>query len=131
MYGIVGVSLLATACRYLCASEIMSYHLAAMGAASWSELAPNVQAMTLNFVRAAGLGFMTSGTSILVLLAFPFRKGEAWANWAIATIAMAHLLVLIWIMLSVQAATPGRPPVLAVVPLIILAACACILSLRK
>lgn len=131
MYGIIGLSLLGTGIRYFFSSEIMSYHLAAMGVSSWSELAPNVQVMTLNFVRAAGLGFFTAASSILVLLIFPFRKGEAWARYAIAAITLAFLGVLTGIMLSVRASTPGNPPVFAVVPLIILAVCACILSFRK
>ncbi|WP_028585278.1 hypothetical protein [Desulfogranum mediterraneum] len=95
--------------RFLSASQIMDYHLTAMGS-SWEQLSPGIQVMSLNFLRSAGLGFLLAGSAISAILLSPFRKGEAWARWTLLFICTIQALVMIFIVSQVRAATPAVPP---------------------
>ena len=94
---------------YLLASKIMPYHLTAMGS-SWENLSPGIQIMSLNFMKAAGTGFLTTGIAMLFLLLIPFRKGEPWANWALLIISLNEILNIMLRTLEVSAKTSSNPP---------------------
>jgi peptidoglycan/LPS O-acetylase OafA/YrhL len=98
-----------TAFRFLTASRIMDYHLVAMGS-GWENLSVGMQTMTLNFMRAAGLGFLIAGVSMLFILFFPFRKGEQWSKWALIAIALTQSAIMMIIISSVKTHTPAVPP---------------------
>jgi len=108
-FALVGALELLTAVRFLSASRIMDYHQVAMGAA-WDALALGVQVMTLNFMRAAGLGFLLTGIAFVFLLVFPFRHGHAWTRWALACFGVVQSVVMGWIIISVRTHTPAVPP---------------------
>jgi hypothetical protein len=100
--------------RYLSADQIMSYHQAAMGA-TWEAMTPQVRVMTLNYMRAAGLGFLMVGISIGFLLAFPFRRGERWSYYALSTISLVFFGTQTALVSSVYFTTPGSPPLLPII----------------
>lgn len=112
---IIATGELVTALRFFSSSRIMSYHLEAMGT-TWNALTTGMQIMTLNFMKAAGLGFFMTGIIILLLLFFPFRKSEKWSTWALLIVSLAHVVIMSVIVLSVKANTPANPPI---IPLIV------------
>ncbi|MCP4022587.1 MAG: hypothetical protein GY729_12160 [Desulfobacteraceae bacterium] len=91
----------------------MGYHQIAMGV-SWENLSVGMQTMTLNFMRAAGLGFLLTGIAILFLLWVPFRKGEGWAKWALVSIGLTQSLIMTIIVNSVRTHTPATPPLIPI-----------------
>lgn len=106
---IVALIELIIAVRFLTASQIMDYHQVAMGI-SWEAFTPGMKAMTLNFMRAAGLGFLLTGITVLCILAVPFRRGEYWARWTLAGIILVQATVMVAIILNVRHLTPSNPP---------------------
>ncbi len=94
---------------FLTASQITDYHQIAMGA-SWDTYSIGMRTMTLNFLRAAGLGFLLTGISFLFILFFPFRRGEQWSRWALISICTTQSLIMGWIVISVRSNTPAQPP---------------------
>lgn len=111
---------LLTAFRFLTASQIMDYHQVAMGM-TWDNFTPGVQTMTLNFMRAAGLGFLMVGVFILIILAVPFRKEEPWARWALIGISLIQAAVMGIIVLNVRRLTPATPPIAPFILFVVLA----------
>lgn len=94
---------------FLTASQIMNYHQVAMGS-PWDALSTGMQAMTLNFMRVAGLGFLLTGISMLFLLIFPFRKGEYWSKWALSFLGLTQAIIMGLVVTSVRTHTPAVPP---------------------
>lgn len=107
---IVALIELVTAFRFLTAPAVMDYHQVAMGM-EWAEFTPGMKAITLNFMRSAGVGFLIAGIAILSILAVPFRKGEPWARWALAAIILSQASVMGAIVLNVRHLTPANAPV--------------------
>lgn len=112
---IVALGLCTNGIVYILAKEIMPYHQTAMGV-PWSELTEGIQVMSLNFMRSAGVGFLTTGVNICLLLIFAFKKNEHWADWAIAIIASTEIILIIIRTMDVASKTPANPPTM---PLII------------
>jgi hypothetical protein len=96
---------------YLFADKVMPYHAIAMGY-SWDELAPGIQIMSLNFMKAAGTGFLTTSIALLFLLFFPFRKAETWSYWAIFIVATNQVVLILIRVVEILTKTQGRPPLL-------------------
>lgn len=93
---------------YLASDRLMPYHLAAMGA-RWEAMAPGMQTMSLDFMKSAGAGFLMVAIAAAFLLIIPYRRGEAWANWALAVILLGEFGLILTRMIDVAAHTPGRP----------------------
>lgn len=111
LVGLVGVGV---GVRYLTADQIMSYHQAAMGA-TWEAMTPESRVMTLNYMRAAGLGFLMVGISIGFLLAVPFRRGEKWSYYALSTISLLFFGTQTALVSIVYFTSPGSPPLLPII----------------
>ena len=128
--GYLCVALVVTAVgiRYLFASQIMPYHLTAMGS-TWEHLSPGAQVMTLNFMKSAGAGFVTTGIAICFLLFFPFRKGERWSTWAILAVSLNEFTLIILRIFNVRMNTPAHPPIAPFIVLFCLAVLSFLLSL--
>ena len=107
-YLVVALAFAVLGVWYLLSTQIMPYHLAAMGS-SWENLSPGMQNMSLNFMKSAAAGFLTTSIAMLFLLFIPFRKGEAWSSWALLTISMNEFLIIISRMIDVTINTSGKP----------------------
>lgn len=127
-HGLAALLLLAFGVAYLARSEFMPYHRDAIGL-EWRELHARVQALLLGLMRAAGGGFLASGLAVLLLLAFPFRRGERWARWAVPAVGVAAGAPALYAMLLVRARTPASPPLAAAVAFFALLALGLALSL--
>lgn len=117
-FALVCLAALGTGVRYITASRIMSYHQQAMGVA-WEAMAPSAQAQTLNFARAGGLGFLVTGVAMAIFLALPMRRGEGWARWALAAVALVYIggqsLLVLDMITKTSANYPLTPLIAAVV----------------
>ena len=109
LFSAVAIVLFATAIRFLMSDTIMPYHQVAMGDI-WVNFEPGVQVMTLNFMRAAGLGFLVASVSAFILLFIPFRKGERWARHALTAVLLTHLIPMVFIVNQVRTSTAAEPP---------------------
>jgi hypothetical protein len=67
---------------YFTSAGIMPYHQEVVGV-GWSELPPGARTMLTALVNAYGSAHFAVGVALSVLLLIPFRRGEAWARWAI------------------------------------------------
>lgn len=110
-FGLVCLAALVVGLRYVTASRIMTYHQQAMGV-SWEEMLPTAQVQTLNYARAGGLGFLVTATTMGFLLAIPFRRGEGWARWALASVALVYTGGECWLLVDIISRTSATPPLL-------------------
>ncbi len=112
-YSLVAVAALSFGIRYLLASQVMSYHLVAMGNSSWEGMSLGMQTMTLNFMKSAAAGFVTCAIAIFFLIVFPFRKDESWSRWALLLVSISELSIVTYCTYQVKTLTPANPPLTA------------------
>src|SRR5512134_1863567 len=68
---------------YLVRPEFMPYHSVAVGM-PWAAMTPPFQVLILALMRAVGAACLALAILEWTLLLIPFRRGAAWATWAIA-----------------------------------------------
>lgn len=111
-HGLAALMLLAVGVAYLVRSEFMPCHRDAIGL-EWRDLHERVQALLLAMMRGTGGGSLASGLAMLLLLAFPFRRGEGWARWAVSAVGAVAWAGALWGALLLKIRTPASPPLLA------------------
>lgn len=94
---------------YLFRSEFMPYHEIAVGK-SWMGIEVEFQVLILALMRVCGGGWLATSVSILLLLLFPYRKGEFWASPAILIVGLSSLVPSLLATLMVKTSTPANPP---------------------
>jgi ABC-type Fe3+ transport system permease subunit len=94
---------------YLFRPTFMPYHAAALGK-DWAELDAATQVLIKALMEVAGGGWLALGTLMLLLVAFPIRRGERWARWAAPTASLMVYVPTLLATLSVFQQTPGSPP---------------------
>ncbi len=72
LFSVVAIISLFTAIRFFMSDTIMPYHQVAMGD-TWENFEPGVRVMTLNFMRAAGLGFLIVSISWTIMIGVELR----------------------------------------------------------
>lgn len=97
------------AVRYWTADQFMPYHAIVSGS-SWESLRPGVQRLVLGTLKAVSAGFLATSVTSLMLIA-PAVRGEAWARWTVLAAACALLVPLLYLNLSLRAATGAPTPV--------------------
>lgn len=119
LHGLTAVVFLALAVVYMTRTEIMPYHLDALGT-TWDAIEPAYQTLFLAFIRGVGGGYLAAAVALFVIVLIPMRRGAAWARWAAPTIVGSGLGPLIGVIMYVRANTSAEPPLtLAVVVLAI------------
>ena len=94
---------------YLLRDELMPYHLEALGT-RWSELGPEYQLLFKSLLNGAGGAALGAGTAMLLILSFPFRRGELWAAWALLLVGVAVAAPTTLIVLRIRETTAANPP---------------------
>ena len=94
---------------YLFRDSFMPYHAAALGRA-WDELGPEMQVLLKALMEAAAGGWLALGALVLLLVAFPIRRGERWARLAAPAAILLFYVPNLLATLSVLNATPATPP---------------------
>ena len=94
---------------YLLRDSFMPYHAAALGKA-WGELDPATQALLKALMEVAAGGWLALGALVLLLVAFPIRRGERWARLAAPAALLLFYVPTLLATLSVLHETPASPP---------------------
>jgi hypothetical protein len=94
---------------YLFRPEFMPYHADAV-ALGWSEVEPSFQVLILALMRVVGGAWLAAAMAIVILLFFPFRRGEKWACWAIIIVGMCASVPSLYATVYVTQNTPATAP---------------------
>ena len=94
---------------YLSRDSFMPYHAAALGR-SWGELDPATQALLKALMEVAGGGWLALGVLVLLLVAFPIRRGERWARLVAPAALLLFYVPTLLATLRVLHETPASPP---------------------
>jgi len=94
---------------YLFRPTFMPYHAVALGK-EWAEVDAATQALIKALMEVAGGGWLALGTLMLLLVAFPIRRGERWARWATPSAALLFYVPTLLATLSVLQQTSASPP---------------------
>ena len=94
---------------YLFRDSFMPYHAAALGR-SWGELGPATQALLKALMEVAAGGWLALGALLLLLVAFPIRRGERWARFAAPAALLLFYVPTLHATLRVLQETPASPP---------------------
>ena len=109
IYTGIALPSLALGAIYLFRPTFMPYHAVALGK-DWAELDAATQALIKALMEVAGGGWLALGTLMLLLVAFPIRRGERWARWAAPTASLLFYVPTLLATLSVFQQTPASPP---------------------
>ena len=94
---------------YLFRDSFMPYHAVALSK-SWGELDSATQTLLKALMEVAAAGWLALGTLILLLVAFPIRRGERWARLAAPAALLLFYVPTLLATLSVLQETPASPP---------------------
>ena len=94
---------------YLIRDSFMPYHAAALGK-GWGELDPETQALLKALMDVAGGGWLALGALVLLLVAFPIRRGERWARFGAPAALLVFYVPTLLATLRVLHETPASPP---------------------
>ncbi len=109
LYAVMGFVSLVLGAIYLFRDSFMPYHAAALGK-SWGELAPATQTLLKALMEVAAGGWLALGALVLLLVAFPIRRGERWARLAAPAALLLFYVPTLLATLSVLQNTPASPP---------------------
>jgi hypothetical protein len=70
-----------------------------------------MRVLILALMKVSGGGMLATGVAALVLLAIPFRAGEAWSFYAIPLIGLCTSAGSLYATILVKTRTPGSPPI--------------------
>ena len=111
MHAIPTVGLMLQGLLYVVTPTFMPYHADAL-AVRWEELPPHYQGFLLGVLKGMGAGSIAVTLAILIMLAIPFRRGHAWARWAVPVVGITFTALTAYaamtIALRTDASTPWR-----------------------
>jgi hypothetical protein len=84
--------------------EVPAWNAAALGT-PWDQLSPAAQAIFVSYMTLTGAGQISLALALGVVLAIPFRRGEAWAGRTIAGTGCLLSLLSAYALLTVQRKT--------------------------
>ena len=94
---------------YLFRPTFMPYHAVALGK-EWTELDAATQVLIKALMEVAAGGWLALGALLLLLVAFPIRRGERWARWTAPGATLLFYVPTLLATLSVLQQTPASPP---------------------
>lgn len=109
LYAVTAVVSLVLGAIYLLRDSFMPYHAAALRM-PWSEVGPETQTLLKALMEVAAGGWLALGVLILLLVAFPMRRGERWARFAAPTALLIFYVPTLLATLRVFQETPASPP---------------------
>ena len=109
LYTTVAFVSLALGGIYWLRDSFMPYHSVALGRA-WGDLDPATQALIKALMEVAAGGWLALGAVVLLLVAFPIRRGERWARIAAPGALLLFYVPTLLATLRVLQETPASPP---------------------
>lgn len=129
-YLLVIIAMFGAGLVYTISDRIQPYHLNAMES-SWDLLTIGIRTMSLNFMKSAGAGFLSSGLGMLFILIYSFRKNEKWANYGLLSIGITQIGIIACRTYNVLINTKATPPLVPLIMIIIILIISFILGLNK
>jgi hypothetical protein len=108
-YLIPTVGLLLQGLLYVTTPRFMPYHADALGT-TWEELPANYQGFVLGVLKAMGAGSVAVSVALLIMILIPFRRGHAWARWAVPVVGVLFTALTLYGALTIATRTPASPP---------------------
>lgn len=105
----VGIVLFILGIVYTLSSQLMPYHLEAMGS-KWKDLSPGIQTMSINFMKSAAAGFLSYGLFTTVIALYPLRSGSKWAGTVLFIGLLLQVANVTYRTYSVSVHTQANPP---------------------
>jgi Na+/glutamate symporter len=109
IHGIPTLGLLLQGLLYLTTSRYMPYHGDAIGVA-WEALSAQHRAFLLGVIKGMGAGSTAVSLALLVIIAIPLRRGEAWARWAVPLVGAAFTALIAYAAYTIDIGTPASTP---------------------
>ena len=126
LYLLVGAGCVLQGVRYLRASQLMPYHVDALGQ-PWAELDTRVQVVLVGLLKGFGAGSLCVGLALVLLVLFPLRAGKRWALWSTAGISTLYAAALVHV--TSFALLPGAVPITVSWTVLVMSAAAALVSL--
>lgn len=118
LFAIVGISLFLTGCLYLSLSEFMPYHAEALQV-EWHSLDANLQGLILGLLKGLGSGAFVAGAAILWMVGDSLRESPRPYFVLLPFVATSYSALLCFATYTVYTSTPGNPPLLLNLVLVI------------
>lgn len=116
---LLGLSLLSIGGLYLSIDEFMPYHSEAVQA-DWSELDINLQGLILGLLKALGGGAFVAGFATIYMAFASFRKSTEPYKVLLPSVSTGYSALLCYATYTVQMSTPGNPPLVLTVILVVM-----------
>ncbi len=124
----LGSSLMALGVLYITADEFMPYHAAAIQT-GWMELGANYQYLILGLLQALGGGALIAGFATTYMAVGAIRKSVKPFRVLLPVVATGYTTLLCYATYTVQANTPGNPPLLlSAIGAVVAMAASCLLA---
>lgn len=94
---------------YLTTPTFMPYHAEALDTA-WDKLPAHHQGFILGVIKAMGAGSFSVSLALLIMLAKPFRSGDAWTLWAVPVIGVVFTSLTAYAAYTIDVLTPASTP---------------------
>ena len=118
LFALVGLSLFLVGCVYLSLSQFMPYHAEALQL-EWDSLDSNFQGLILGFLKGLGSGAFVAGTAVLWMAGKSLRESPQPFVVLMPFVAISYSSLLCFATYTVYTNTPGNPPLLLNVLLVV------------
>lgn len=111
LFAFVGLSLFLTGCLYLSLNEFMPYHAEAIQL-EWDRLDANFKGLILGLLKGLGSGAFVAGAAILWMAGKSLRESPRPFVVLMPFVAISYSALLCLATYTVYTNTPGDPPLL-------------------
>ncbi len=109
IYAIPTVGLMGQGLLYVTTTRFMPYHAEAL-ATPWEALPAHHQGFVLGVIKGLGAGSIAVTLALAILLLVPFRRGDAWARWAIPIVGAVFTSLTAYAAYTIDVRTPASTP---------------------
>jgi hypothetical protein len=109
IYAVPTAGLMGQGLLYVTTTRFMPYHAEAL-ATSWEGLPAHHQGFVLGVIKGMGAGSIAVTLALAILLLVPFRRGEAWARWAIPVVGAVFTGLTAYAAYTIDVRTPASTP---------------------
>jgi hypothetical protein len=109
VHAVPTIGLLLQGLLYVTTSRFMPYHGDALDV-PWEALPLHHQGFMLGVIKGMGAGSIGVSLALLIMIAVPFRRGEAWARWAVPVVGSTFTLLTAHAAYTIDVRTAASPP---------------------
>jgi hypothetical protein len=109
VHAVPTIGLLLQGLLYVTTSRFMPYHGDALDV-TWEALPLHYQGFILGVIKGMGAGSIGVSLALLIMIALPFRRGEAWARWAVPVVGITFTLLTAHAAYTIDVRTAATPP---------------------